>query len=193
MEEDEYCSEFSMAFPPYRPSHFHSKTYTSLVHILSTSLLPPFQLTPSIFLVRVNQKLICVTDATNSSSEEGDLEEGEISGDFAMDGNTFDAGKSKRGLGSQEKKIRKLKRGYYSNIIAIISSFMLRIRYSSVVASFYYLNFDKTCVHFARHSCMKGDDCPFDHQLSKYPCSNIVSNGSCSRGHACLFSHQVRV
>nr|KYP52179.1 Zinc finger CCCH domain-containing protein 65 [Cajanus cajan] len=47
------------------------------------------------------------------------------------------------------------------------------------------------CVHFARHSCMKGDDCPFDHQLSKYPCNNFVSTGSCSRGDACLFSHKV--
>ncbi|CAI8599879.1 unnamed protein product [Vicia faba] len=51
----------------------------------------------------------------------------------------------------------------------------------------------QTCVHFVRHSCMKGDDCAFDHQLSKYPCSNIVSNGSCSRGHVCLFSHQVPI
>ncbi|KAK7316791.1 hypothetical protein RJT34_00508 [Clitoria ternatea] len=47
------------------------------------------------------------------------------------------------------------------------------------------------CSHFARHSCMRGDDCPYDHQLSKYPCNNFVSKGSCSRGAACLFSHQV--
>ncbi|KAK7260151.1 hypothetical protein RIF29_25955 [Crotalaria pallida] len=47
------------------------------------------------------------------------------------------------------------------------------------------------CCHFGRHSCMKGDDCPFDHQLSKYPCANFVSQGSCGRGDACLFSHQV--
>nr|XP_025676677.1 zinc finger CCCH domain-containing protein 65-like [Arachis hypogaea] len=37
---------------------------------------------------------------------------------------------------------------------------------------------------------MKGDDCPFDHQLSKYPCVNFVSGGFCVRGDACLFSHQ---
>ncbi|RDX65951.1 Zinc finger CCCH domain-containing protein 65, partial [Mucuna pruriens] len=49
----------------------------------------------------------------------------------------------------------------------------------------------KPCTHFARHSCMKGDDCPFDHQLSKYPCNKFVSKGFCSRGGACLFSHQV--
>lgn len=47
------------------------------------------------------------------------------------------------------------------------------------------------CVHFARHSCMKGDDCPFDHQLSKYPCTNYASNGFCNRGSDCLFSHEV--
>ncbi|KAK6139669.1 hypothetical protein DH2020_026587 [Rehmannia glutinosa] len=49
----------------------------------------------------------------------------------------------------------------------------------------------KPCGHFARHSCMKGDDCPFDHQLSKYPCNNYTSNGFCSRGSDCLFSHEV--
>jgi hypothetical protein len=40
-----------------------------------------------------SDKLICVRNTTNSSDiliEEGDLEEGEISGDFAIDGNTFD-------------------------------------------------------------------------------------------------------
>ncbi|KAL4356094.1 hypothetical protein AHAS_Ahas09G0052300 [Arachis hypogaea] len=41
----------------------------------------------------------------------------------------------------------------------------------------------KSCSFFARHSCMKGDDCPFDHQLSKYPCVSSVSGG----GDACLF------
>ncbi|KAL0410478.1 UNVERIFIED_CONTAM: hypothetical protein Slati_3637500 [Sesamum latifolium] len=49
----------------------------------------------------------------------------------------------------------------------------------------------KPCGHFARHSCMKGDDCPFDHQLSKYPCNNYASNGFCSRGSDCLFSHEI--
>ncbi|CAJ1950038.1 unnamed protein product [Sphenostylis stenocarpa] len=48
----------------------------------------------------------------------------------------------------------------------------------------------KPCSYFAHHSCMKGGDCPFDHQLSKYPCHNFVSQGSCRRGEACLFSHQ---
>uniref|UniRef100_A0A2P2KM94 Zinc finger CCCH domain-containing protein 65 isoform X2 n=1 Tax=Rhizophora mucronata TaxID=61149 RepID=A0A2P2KM94_RHIMU len=36
---------------------------------------------------------------------------------------------------------------------------------------------------------MKGEDCPFDHQLSKYPCTNYASKGSCSRGEECMFSH----
>ncbi|KAL0283917.1 UNVERIFIED_CONTAM: Zinc finger CCCH domain-containing protein 65 [Sesamum angustifolium] len=49
----------------------------------------------------------------------------------------------------------------------------------------------KPCGHFARHSCMKGDDCPFDHQLSKYPCNNYAANGFCSRGSDCLFSHEI--
>ncbi|GMP62835.1 hypothetical protein CsSME_00024789 [Camellia sinensis var. sinensis] len=49
----------------------------------------------------------------------------------------------------------------------------------------------KACCHFARHSCMKGDDCPFDHQLSKYPCNNYLSNGFCSRGPDCMFSHEM--
>uniref|UniRef100_A0A2P2KM72 C3H1-type domain-containing protein n=1 Tax=Rhizophora mucronata TaxID=61149 RepID=A0A2P2KM72_RHIMU len=38
---------------------------------------------------------------------------------------------------------------------------------------------------------MKGEDCPFDHQLSKYPCTNYASKGSCSRGEECMFSHTV--
>ena len=39
-----------------------------------------------------SEKLICVKNTTNSSDilNKGDLEEGEISGDFSMDGNTFD-------------------------------------------------------------------------------------------------------
>ncbi|MCL7031330.1 hypothetical protein MKW94_002817 [Papaver nudicaule] len=39
--------------------------------------------------------------------------------------------------------------------------------------------------------CMKGDKCPFDHDLSKYPCNNYASNGFCSRGDSCLFSHKI--
>lgn len=46
------------------------------------------------------------------------------------------------------------------------------------------------CCHFARHSCIKGDDCPYDHQLSKYPCDKFVK-GFCSRGDDCMFSHKV--
>lgn len=38
---------------------------------------------------------------------------------------------------------------------------------------------------------MKGDDCPFDHQLSKYPCNNYATTGYCSRGADCLFSHEM--
>ncbi|TYG97893.1 hypothetical protein ES288_A10G074100v1 [Gossypium darwinii] len=34
------------------------------------------------------------------------------------------------------------------------------------------------------------DDCPFDHQVSKYPCINYTTKGSCSRGDDCLFSHK---
>lgn len=47
------------------------------------------------------------------------------------------------------------------------------------------------CVHFARQSCMKGDDCQYDHELSKYPCNNFKENGFCSRGDRCMFSHKV--
>ncbi|KAF5768389.1 putative transcription factor C3H family [Helianthus annuus] len=49
----------------------------------------------------------------------------------------------------------------------------------------------KPCCVFARHACMKGDDCPFDHELSKYPCNNYQTTGSCNRGSACMFSHEV--
>uniref|UniRef100_A0A453EY05 C3H1-type domain-containing protein n=1 Tax=Aegilops tauschii subsp. strangulata TaxID=200361 RepID=A0A453EY05_AEGTS len=43
----------------------------------------------------------------------------------------------------------------------------------------------------ARGSCLKGDDCPYDHELSKYPCHNFVENGMCFRGDKCKFSHVV--
>ncbi|XLS70562.1 hypothetical protein HN51_027427, partial [Arachis hypogaea] len=46
----------------------------------------------------------------------------------------------------------------------------------------------KSCSFFARHSCMKGDDCPFDHQLSKYPCVNFVPGVFCVRGCALCVS-----
>ncbi|XP_050376805.1 zinc finger CCCH domain-containing protein 65 isoform X2 [Argentina anserina] len=39
---------------------------------------------------------------------------------------------------------------------------------------------------------MKGDNCEFDHQLSKYPCDQFVNNnGFCIRGDRCLFSHKI--
>ena len=37
---------------------------------------------------------------------------------------------------------------------------------------------------------MKGDECQYDHQLSKYPCNNYLTKGSCNRGAACKFSHE---
>uniref|UniRef100_A0ACD5VFC5 Uncharacterized protein n=1 Tax=Avena sativa TaxID=4498 RepID=A0ACD5VFC5_AVESA len=49
----------------------------------------------------------------------------------------------------------------------------------------------KACTHFARGSCLKGDDCPYDHELSKYPCHNFVENGTCFRSDKCKFSHVV--
>nr|GEX19885.1 zinc finger CCCH domain-containing protein 65 isoform X4 [Tanacetum cinerariifolium] len=50
----------------------------------------------------------------------------------------------------------------------------------------------KPCCYFARHACMKGDDCPYDHQLSKYPCIKLLSTGECDRGSKCLFSHEAQ-
>ncbi|PKU61828.1 Zinc finger CCCH domain-containing protein 7 [Dendrobium catenatum] len=36
-----------------------------------------------------------------------------------------------------------------------------------------------------------GDDCPFDHELSKYPCHNYMSTGCCNRADRCKFSHKI--
>ncbi|XP_020677100.1 zinc finger CCCH domain-containing protein 7 isoform X1 [Dendrobium catenatum] len=47
------------------------------------------------------------------------------------------------------------------------------------------------CKHFACNSCLKGDDCPFDHELSKYPCHNYMSTGCCNRADRCKFSHKI--
>lgn len=46
------------------------------------------------------------------------------------------------------------------------------------------------CCHFATHSCMKGDDCHYRHDLSKYPCNNFMTKGFCHRGDSCLFSQK---
>ncbi|KAK9131219.1 hypothetical protein Sjap_011706 [Stephania japonica] len=48
------------------------------------------------------------------------------------------------------------------------------------------------CKFLPRNSCLKGDDCPFDHQLSKYACDRFKSNGFCERGDKCLFSHEIK-
>ncbi|KAF3783126.1 Zinc finger CCCH domain-containing protein 7 [Nymphaea thermarum] len=49
------------------------------------------------------------------------------------------------------------------------------------------------CIYFANRSqpCLKGDACPFDHDLSKYPCHKFVQTGFCIRGDNCLFSHKL--
>ncbi|CAK8565641.1 unnamed protein product [Lathyrus sativus] len=129
-----------------------------------------------------------------------------------------DAGKSKRGPGSREKKIKKRekyrkKRAEKNRELGVKRLKLIPVQKPKTIAYCrHYMKGrcnegdkckfshdtvpetkSKPCVHFARHSCMKGDDCPYDHQLSKYPCSNLVSNGSCTRGHACLFSHQVPI
>ncbi|KAL0734925.1 hypothetical protein Bca4012_011135 [Brassica carinata] len=42
-------------------------------------------------------------------------------------------------------------------------------------------------------ACMKGDDCPYDHELSRYPCNNFMTKCFCHRGDSCLFSHKVNI
>jgi len=59
-----------------------------------------------------SEKLICVKNTTSSSDiliEEGDLEEGEISGDFSMDGNTFDVS-SVDALVSEQMKLDEIEK-----------------------------------------------------------------------------------
>ena len=55
-----------------------------------------------------------------------------------------------------------------------------------------HFSFLQPCKHFACGSCLKGDDCPYDHELSKYECHNYKNNGMCIRGDRCKFSHVVR-
>nr|QEX51150.1 zinc finger CCCH domain-containing protein 7 isoform X1 [Cymbidium ensifolium]QEX51153.1 zinc finger CCCH domain-containing protein 7 isoform X2 [Cymbidium ensifolium] len=47
------------------------------------------------------------------------------------------------------------------------------------------------CKYFACNSCLRGDGCPYDHELSKYPCINYMSTGNCNRGDRCKFSHKI--
>ncbi|KAK6120406.1 hypothetical protein DH2020_045886 [Rehmannia glutinosa] len=98
--------------------------------------------------------------------------ENQMSASFEKDG---DARKKKRKNGPLTKERRAKKKGE-------------KCKFSHDTVP---LTKSKPCGHFARHSCMKGDDCPFDHQLSKYPCKNYTSNGFCSRGSDCLFSHEM--
>ncbi|KAK6147696.1 hypothetical protein DH2020_018608 [Rehmannia glutinosa] len=98
--------------------------------------------------------------------------ENQMSASFEKDG---DARKKKRKNGPLTKERRAKKKGE-------------KCKFSHDTVP---LTKSKPCGHFARHSCMKGDDCPFDHQLSKYPCNNYTSNGFCSRGSDCLFSHEL--
>lgn len=128
-----------------------------------------------------------------------------------------DASGSKRGPGSQEKKTRKRKkyrknRAEKNRELGVkrpkldpeqkpkpkqCRHYMKGRCHEGDQCNFSHdaipLTKSKPCVHYAHHrSCMKGNDCPYDHDLFNYPCSNFVSKGSCYRGDACLFSHQVQ-
>jgi hypothetical protein len=67
------------------------------------------------------------------------------------------------------------------------------------------------CFAFQRHSCSKGDHCPYRHDLSprspassvsnrtspdryratgKQPCFDLMRTGKCPKGDACIFSHE---
>ncbi|KEH33883.1 hypothetical protein MTR_3g053340 [Medicago truncatula] len=206
-----------------------------------------------------SETLIYVKNTTNSSDillDEGDLEEGEISGEISMDGNTFDVS-SADAIVSEQRKLDEIEKPgssfentsspfntgisfqcFPSNLFmenaiqdtpiltknqVLRKGFMEETSHGnlSVVqivdasrkeqggpdpkkknkkgdeCNFSHdaipLTKSKPCVHYAHHrSCMKGNDCPYDHDLFNYPCSNFVSKGSCYRGDACLFSHQVQ-
>ena len=62
----------------------------------------------------------------------------------------------------------------------------------SCFSNTFFFSFLQPCKHFACGSCLKGDDCPYDHELSKYECHNYKNTGMCIRGDRCKFSHVVR-
>ncbi|XP_020529202.1 zinc finger CCCH domain-containing protein 7 isoform X1 [Amborella trichopoda] len=49
----------------------------------------------------------------------------------------------------------------------------------------------KPCKYLISNSCLKGQDCPYDHDLSNYPCRVFVANGTCLKGDKCPFSHKM--
>ncbi|KAL8120012.1 uncharacterized protein LOC141724578 isoform X2 [Apium graveolens] len=116
--------------------------------------------------------------------------------------------KRKRGPGSEDRKARKkkkerMKRGERNRNLGVKKLKLPPVTKPKTI---------KYCRHFVKgrchegekckfshdavpltksKSCMKGDDCSYDHQLSKYPCNSYLSTGSCSRGSNCVFSHDV--
>ncbi|KAH0453884.1 hypothetical protein IEQ34_018208 [Dendrobium chrysotoxum] len=90
------------------------------------------------------------------------------------------AKKRKRAQKNREQGVKKLK------LHAIVKP--KEVKY----CNFYRMGrCQQPCKHFACNSCLKGDDCPFDHELSKYPCHNYMSTGCCNRADRCKFSHQI--
>eukprot|EP00850_Spirogloea_muscicola_P011914 SM000075S22003 [mRNA] locus=s75:609912:613167:- [translate_table: standard] len=47
----------------------------------------------------------------------------------------------------------------------------------------------EACKFHILQSCMKGGDCPFSHDLARFPCKYLYAAGSCLDGAACRFSH----
>eukprot|EP00850_Spirogloea_muscicola_P005459 SM000025S08354 [mRNA] locus=s25:279566:282494:+ [translate_table: standard] len=45
------------------------------------------------------------------------------------------------------------------------------------------------CKFHILQSCMKGGDCPFSHDLARFPCKYLYAAGRCLDGEACRFSH----
>jgi hypothetical protein len=47
----------------------------------------------------------------------------------------------------------------------------------------------EVCKFFKSNSCVKGDACPFVHDLSAEPCKDLFRRGRCAFGDKCKFSH----
>lgn len=47
------------------------------------------------------------------------------------------------------------------------------------------------CKFLMSHSCLKGDDCPYSHDLRAFPCKFFHTRGLCYDGENCQFSHGV--
>ena len=76
-------------------------------------------------------------------------------------------------------------------IVYIWSYFMIIQAYFTSVFEQHCFPFVQICKYHLNRCCLKGDECPFSHDLSAFPCKFYHTRGYCLEGEMCRFSHKV--